>query len=164
MLHKNIKIKESKINGMGIFATDSIQKDEIVWQLSLNEEFFSVEDALKLPDEKRELVFRYGDKYVLCTDGSQFMNHSCNPNLWFLDDITLIAKRDIEAREEITYDYTTTEVDPVYHDEWQCLCGSKNCRGKISPYHCLNNDFQELHKGHLPSYTIEYIKKNKKEF
>ncbi|HBI17317.1 MAG TPA: hypothetical protein DDY52_04205 [Candidatus Moranbacteria bacterium] len=137
-----------------------IRKDEIVWQLSSNDKIFSKKEALSLPDEERCLVFQKNKKYVLCTDNGQYMNHSCNPNLWFLNDVTLVAKWDINAGEEITYDYSTTEIDPVYAEEWECSCGSSNCRGGISPVDCLNKDFQELHKGHLPSYTVEFINKN----
>src|SRR5689334_22426595 len=38
-----------------------------------------------------------------------FENHSCDPTTWFEDDITMTARRDIAEREEITYDYSTTE-------------------------------------------------------
>lgn len=103
---------------MAIFATNLIKKGEIIWQLSLNDKLFSKEETLNLPIEQRELVFQYKDRYVLCADDSQFMNHSCNPNLWFLDDTTLEAKWDIKQGEEITYDYSTTEIDPVCIDEW----------------------------------------------
>lgn len=160
MLHKNTEIKKNKIGELAIFATDLIKKGEIAWQLSPSDKFFSKEEALNLPIEQRYLVFQYKDKYVLSTDDSQFMNHSCNPNLWFLNDTALVAKWDIKKGEEITYDYSTTEIDPVYIDKWECLCGSENCRGKISPTDCLNIEFQKLHQGHLPSFTVEFINKN----
>lgn len=38
-----------------------------------------------------------------------FENHSCDPTTWFVDDITMNARRDILPGEEITYDYSTTE-------------------------------------------------------
>ncbi len=42
----------------------------------------------------------------------EYMNHSCAPNVWMADEVTLVAFRDILPGEEITLDYTTFEVDP----------------------------------------------------
>ncbi|KKP68714.1 MAG: Nuclear protein SET [Candidatus Moranbacteria bacterium GW2011_GWE1_35_17] len=162
MLHKNTEIKKNKMGELAIFATALIEQGEIVWQISSSDKIFSKEEALNLPIRQRELVFKYKDKYALTTDNSQYMNHSCNPNFWFIDDATLVAKWDIKQGGEITYDYSTTEIDPVFIDEWRCLCGSENCRGRISPNDCLKKEFQELHAGHLPSSTVEFINRNKK--
>ena len=57
-------------------------------------------------------------------------NHSCDPNTWFVSDIKMTARRDIQPNEEITYDYATSETAfPVIFDP--CLCKSQNCRGKV---------------------------------
>ena len=56
------------------------------------------------------------------------MNHSCNPNAlstgWDID----FALRDIEAGEQLTTDYASLNVETSF----DCLCGSPNCRGRIS--------------------------------
>jgi len=64
-----------------------------------------------------------------------FVNHSCQPNcetdqiggkMW------IIALRDIEAGEELTYDYCLFDGE----DDAPCLCGTKRCRGSLySPSH-----------------------------
>ncbi|KAL9241774.1 hypothetical protein vseg_015840 [Gypsophila vaccaria] len=70
---------------------------------------------------------------------SRFINHSCSPNLtvnlvlvesmdFELSHVGLFAKQDIEAGEELTFDY---------HHQLQsgegfpCLCKAANCRGHI---------------------------------
>jgi hypothetical protein len=38
-------------------------------------------------------------------DGVDFMNHSRDSHLWFEDEVTLSARRPIDAEEEVTVDY-----------------------------------------------------------
>jgi len=61
-----------------------------------------------------------------------FINHSCDPNCesdQFGDQIWIVALRDIEAGEELTYDYCLWDGEPG--DEAPCYCGTKNCRGTM---------------------------------
>ena len=63
--------------------------------------------------------------------GAEFINHSCDPNLYswnFKGHILYMSKRQIEAGEELTVDYYfSKKIDPV-----PCCCGSPNCRGTIN--------------------------------
>lgn len=71
--------------------------------------------------------------WTLETPG-MMLNHSCDPNL--CDDShdemygETIALKQIKKGEEMTYDYACQ-----YYDSWEvyekCLCGSKNCRGRM---------------------------------
>jgi hypothetical protein len=55
----------------------------------------------------------------------------------------MVASRDIEEGEEITYDYATSEVEGSYHLPMKCLCGSSICRGTIKPTDYLEPWFKE---------------------
>jgi hypothetical protein len=57
-------------------------------------------------------------------------NHSCNPNATFDEHGMLIALRDIEAGEELTYDYL---LHPIPASPWNfaCDCGAKECIGWV---------------------------------
>jgi hypothetical protein len=58
----------------------------------------------------------------------RYGNHSCDPNLWHADAVTIVARRDIAPGEELTVDYAThTGVQ-----EWTmvCTCGQPGCRGR----------------------------------
>ncbi|GAB4848903.1 hypothetical protein Ancab_003715 [Ancistrocladus abbreviatus] len=70
---------------------------------------------------------------------SRFINHSCSPNLvnhvvlvesmeTQLAHIGLYACRDIEAGEELTYDF---RYELQHGEGCRCLCGSSNCRGRL---------------------------------
>ena len=54
------------------------------------------------------------------------INHHCEPNAAFGPRRQLLALRPIEAHEEITIDYSTTEADPRW--SMPCSCGAAGCR------------------------------------
>ena len=63
---------------------------------------------------------------------AMFINHSCDPNCETDgegDEIWIVAIRDIEAGEELTYDYCLW--DGAEDDPSTCSCGAKNCRGTM---------------------------------
>jgi len=57
------------------------------------------------------------------------LNHSCDPNLAFVDARSLVARRAIEAGEELTVDYATALADPSF--VLYCHCGSTRCRQAV---------------------------------
>ena len=63
--------------------------------------------------------------------GAEYINHSCEPNLWTLitrGHILYMSKREIPAGEELTIDYHFgKDVERV-----ECRCGAKACRGTIN--------------------------------
>jgi hypothetical protein len=58
----------------------------------------------------------------------RFMNHSCEPNS-LIRDREVIAKRDIQPWEAVTFNYNTTEWDMA--EPFSCGCGSENCLGIV---------------------------------
>lgn len=59
-------------------------------------------------------------------DVRQHVNHSCEPNLGWADDTTLVAVRDVAEGEELTVDYATRISDPEF--VMICHCGAYRCR------------------------------------
>lgn len=57
------------------------------------------------------------------------VNHSCEPNLGWSDDVTLVTSRDIAAGEELTCDYATGTADPDL--VLMCHCETYRCRQLI---------------------------------
>jgi len=58
-----------------------------------------------------------------------FVNHTCDPNCetdQIEDSIWILAMRDIESGEELTYDYNLFDGDPG--EKAPCYCGAKGCR------------------------------------
>ena len=58
----------------------------------------------------------------------RYLNHSCTPNAW-LRGRELVALRDIQAHEDLTFDYNTTEWELA--EPFACHCGSATCLGTV---------------------------------
>jgi hypothetical protein len=63
-------------------------------------------------------------------DPAQYGNHSCDPNVWLADDVTLVTRRPVQMGEERTVDYGTMTVV-----SWgmECRCGAASS-GRFSPF------------------------------
>jgi hypothetical protein len=88
-----------------------------------------------------------------------FVNHSCAPNAGIRDDVKLVAIAEINAGEEIFYDYSTTMCDE--HWTLSCLCGSPLCRGNIGDFKELPSQTRQryLHFGIVQSYVArQYLR------
>jgi SET domain-containing protein len=63
--------------------------------------------------------------------GAEFINHSCDPNLYSWNvkgHILYMSRRRIRRGEELTVDYRfSKKIEPV-----RCRCGSARCRGTIN--------------------------------
>ncbi len=57
-------------------------------------------------------------------------NHSCDPNAAFDGGGVLVAVREIEAGEEITYDYVAHPL-PASPWNFECHCGAEGCVGWV---------------------------------
>ena len=68
---------------------------------------------------------------------------------------TLVALRDIQAGEEITYDYSTADIDRAF--EMKCRCGSSRCRGTISNLDYLDPAWQDHYGSKLPPHVLAAI-------
>lgn len=63
--------------------------------------------------------------------GAEFINHSCDPNLyaWIVNGhILYMSKRTIAPGEELTVDYHFAKDE----ERVPCRCGSEQCRGTIN--------------------------------
>lgn len=157
MLHPAIKVaKNEVIEGKGLVTTAFIPKGTVVSRLEPNQRMYRIDYVLGLSEEQQDAYMHYcyqcDEDNIVCEDGDEkYMNHSCEPNTWWGDNQTMIARRDILAGEEITYDYCTTEIDIPF--EMACHCGAATCRAVISNTDYRRADWQAFFGEHLPSHT-----------
>lgn len=126
-------IRNSKIHGSGCYTTAPIKKGTFVV------EYTGPRLTKKRADEiydtaRRTYLFGLDDgKHVIDGDGlAAFINHCCDPNCEpdeIKGRIWIIASRDIQAGEELTYDYNL--YDGELDDRSVCHCGAKKCRGSM---------------------------------
>jgi hypothetical protein len=88
------------------------------------------------------------------------LNHSCDANSWLVDEVSLVARTNIQAGEEITLDQGTWnfEEDGWYTvDDERCSCGSVLCRGVLTENDWKIPEVQERYKGHFHPLIQERI-------
>lgn len=138
------RIRRSKVHGRGVFATRPIAKGARVAEY-LGERISHREAdrryEAKAADDNHTFLFTVDDKVVIDAgvkgNAARFINHGCDPNCETrIEDarVFIFAIRDIEAGEELTYDYMIgrSPNDPPNVDEvFKCVCGSPKCRGTM---------------------------------
>ncbi|MBV9331853.1 MAG: SET domain-containing protein [Alphaproteobacteria bacterium] len=78
------------------------------------------------------------------------LNHSCDANAWLADEVTLVARRDISAGEEITLDQGTWNLDDEYvWDQEACSCGARDCREVLTPQDWKLAAVKKRYRGHF---------------
>ncbi len=134
---KLYKIKNSKIDNKGLYASRSIKNStKIVEYKGKIITKKQVEDNPKFDNGKAIYLFDLSKKYDLDGDFkfniARLINHSCDPNCEVYGSglkVWVYAIKDIKKGEELTYDYGFS-FDENYKD-FPCKCGSKKCVGYI---------------------------------
>jgi len=176
-VHHHVRVAPSPMQGLGLFAGGPINEGEIVsWEYA--DIYQGLDDSRpgkkimtwaqieeRWPDNReRDIMVAYSyqigedsfliplreDDLVITT----YQNHSCDPNTWWADDFTLVARRSIMPGEEITFDYSTSEsLDNPEMPE--CHCGSPLCRRRLDRFDYLHPDLIERYGTHFIGYLKE---------
>lgn len=155
-IDSRIEVRLSPIHGRGIFATAPIQQGEVViiWGGTL----FTLDDvrAGKAVEHSYAAI---GEGVFLghtCEQGNSaddYMNHSCDPNIWMTNEITWGARRDINADDEITADFAMYwEPDEEEWKPWACHCGSALCRKIFTSQDWRRVELHERYGNHFSPY------------
>lgn len=158
-----LEIRDSAVHDRGAFAVAPIRAGEvvIVWAHTI----LDAEEAADV--HEGELHRRTDGSYVWLPESwseldgydpaEDRLNHSCDPNLWMEDEVTLSARRDIAPGEELTGDYALWEFDPEHVCPFECRCGSAHCRGKITGRDWELPELQSRYAGHWHPVIAERI-------
>jgi hypothetical protein len=152
-------VKQSSIHGRGLFAKEPIAKGEIV--CIKGGHIFNRETRREAQKKLGPAEIQIGDDLFIGPlteeerEGSMiFSNHSCDPNIGVQGQIVFVALRDIQAGEELTHDWATTDDDDY---EMACNCGAPNCRKIITGQDWRRKDLQEKYGNFMSWYLLQKI-------
>ncbi|NGN69480.1 SET domain-containing protein [Streptomyces sp. A7024] len=128
-LSPKAEVRDSPIEGRGLFAVAAIRRDEPV-QRSGGRLIDDAELAALTPPHSSFTVGPGQHLLMAADDPGRYGNHSCDPNLWLADAVTMTARRDIAPGEELTSDYATLTGIESY--SMPCRCGTPACRGTVT--------------------------------
>ena len=145
--------------GNAVFARTSLKKNEVlaVW----GGQVVTLEQVLALPREEQGHTIQIYDELYLAPMGMEepadFINHSCNPNAGVCGQISLVAMRDINSGEEITFDYAMS--DSSSFDEFDCSCGTIHCRGRVTGNDWKRPELWARYDGYFSTYLQNKIER-----
>jgi uncharacterized protein len=128
-----IQFRRSRIHGTGGYARKTIIKGTPLIEY-VGKKITKAESEIECEGDN-VYIFTLNDEFDL--DGNvewnpaRFINHSCAPNCeaeWDEDHLWVVAVRDIQPGEELTFNYGYDLED--YH-EYPCCCGAPECVGYI---------------------------------
>jgi SET domain-containing protein len=142
-----LRVGTSRIHGKGVFAVQDIPKGMRI--LPYLGEKISPQEATQRIAQGNTSIFFLDARYDI--DGNspkntaRYINHSCDPNGEsdiIAGQIWILALRDIQAGEELSYDYG---YELNGYEKRPCTCGAKNCCGYI-----LDQSYRGLIKQQVP--------------
>ena len=146
-------VRRAPGKGQGVFAAASIKKGEEVaafdgrilgwrskvWDSNPND---IINHAIQIAERK------WRDSAGI----ARVLNHSCEPNCGIKDLFTLVAMRDIEAGEELTWDYEMTEDHPWWRMD--CRCRTKSCRKVIGAHGNMPVATRKKYDGYISKWLV----------
>jgi SET domain-containing protein len=120
LFRTEVKVATDPRMGLGLFATEFIPKDSIVWEFVEGVDIkVSADRVEQMSEAQQEYFEKYAwvedDYYYSSCDLTNFVNHSYQPNLKIIDEI-MISLKDIYPGEELFENYA--EFDDCF-DEYK---------------------------------------------
>jgi hypothetical protein len=143
------EVKPSPIHGRGLFARDPIAALEIVavkgGHVLTRAEWTTIEPVLGSAEVQIAEDLFVAPARPEQREGSMlYTNHSCEPDIGIRGQIVFVAMRAIDAGEELTHDWATTD-DLDY--EMECRCGRAGCRGVVTGKDWMKPELQQRYAG-----------------
>ena len=134
-----LEVRRSGVHGRGVYATQFIPEGTRI--IEYTGQRVSWEDAPN--DESNPHTFNFGLESgevinpEIGGNEARWINHCCDPNCEAIEEddrIFIYALRDIEAGQELFYDYAMEIDEPITNklkNEFRCHCGAARCRGTM---------------------------------
>ncbi|CAF1101913.1 unnamed protein product [Adineta steineri] len=158
-IDSRLEVRRSAIEGNGLFAKEPISVGEItmIW----GGDVWPKEEITSDKVRYKSLVAIDDDHYLGNSVNKpvtldEYMNHSCNPNMWLIDECTVIARLPINTDDEVTCDMAIfLNEDYVMTDT--CRCGTPLCRRRITGKDWMLREIQLRYAGHFSPFINQKI-------
>lgn len=154
-----IEFRESGLDGRGVFAVDTIRKDEIVAIKAGH--IVNSQQVKKFTEKLGDFSLQIHDDFFLTPTTKAevgqttiFINHSCDANIGFRGQVVYVAMREIKAGEELCHDYAMARTDNY---QMHCRCGSSDCRRIVTGDDWRNKAVQQKYGDYFVTYVLEKI-------
>jgi len=137
--------------GFGIFSVEIIARLELV--AIFGGKIISAKELALLTPEEKCMTMQVGDDEFSFSEKrhvTDYINHSCDPNIGFDSHGSVRSMQDIDPDTEIGFDYAMA--DSTQFDEFSCLCGSSLCRGEVTGDDWQIPELQTRYKGWFIPY------------
>lgn len=161
-LNSKCEAREHPLGGCGVYARERIYNGELI-SLWGGKIVRKQELDPSMPRFTQRVLQIDEDLYILTAEEKEpndCFNHSCEPNLGFSGQIGLVAMRDIDAGEELTFDYAMSDGEP--YDEFECHCGTPSCRHKVTGNDWKLPELWFKYDGYFSPYLSRRIAKLRK--
>ncbi|MEY2641341.1 MAG: hypothetical protein RL150_734 [Candidatus Parcubacteria bacterium] len=160
-MKRDLYVNQSGIEGKGVFTKKSFQRGQTIFLLKGCPVDFVVSSE-KDSDVGPNWVGVGKNKWRdVGEDGVvRYINHSCNPNMGIKGSCTFVALRDIQAGEELTFDYSITEEDQFWKMKNSEPAIDENHRHTIQSIQSLPLETYEKYLPYVPKYFQKVYEKH----
>jgi uncharacterized protein len=148
----------TKKGGRGVYARSAIRRGELLVVFAGSA--LEGKDIPSLSADQRRLLLQVEEDLYLLSNvegWADWVNHCCEPNAGLRGQVTLVAMRDIEAGEEICYDYAMSDGSP--YDGFDCRCSATSCRHQVSGDDWMKEELWERYRGYFSPYLWARIER-----
>lgn len=141
-----VYIKHVGKKGKGVFARQDLKKGQVV---------VVGKPTAILPQRTVHSFQIDWNTHAELEEPAGMINHSCSPNTGIQNNefggYNFISLKDIQKDQEITWNYGTTEYDSLIWQS-QCICGAKECKGRIRGFRYLSENFKKNYGKFIANY------------
>jgi SET domain-containing protein len=149
-LHPAVEVRDSPIEGRGLFAAERIPRGEVVSRLGGRlVATRELHQLLEQSDHYVDTITVADDVHLVLPPrrANGYGNHSCDPNLWWTGIYELATRRDIRDGEELTNDYAASTTEESWN--MPCNCGAPSCRGVVRGSDYRTTDLVQRYEHHV---------------
>jgi hypothetical protein len=153
-LSPSVEVRPSPIEGLGLFARRPIAEGEVVSRIGGR----VIDDAAMaaLTPPYSSVCVDLGVHLLIDpAHPIRYGNHACDPNLWHVGSVTVVARRAISVGEELTLDYATHTLTETW--SMPCRCGAANCRAAVTGADWKRADLRAAYGRHWTAGLLQRI-------